>query len=308
MRIQYTYIIILLSCLSCRGLKQSIQRTSDTANESMNQVVSHLEDVKDELIPIDSVIRRSLITSINTLNEDENYTQLDSLSAKFTTSLMRNLDSLGLEKRMLDVTDAIKQSLLGAETQAELKELVSSVLSKATADLDTSINDILNSIDTDRLTRKLIAARNKLLSEGLSDSLSSTVNQVIANLDVVTLRKKLLTDLLNQEFKDSIRSLVNAPVRDIAVTGTGFLDMIRKYAGRLLLGVLGVAAAIIYLVFKFRRKNYKDISVLLMKEIEKGGNNPEIKALKDRVHRSAVKRKLEKDIQKTLIEENIDNS
>lgn len=307
MKIQYLYTVFLLSCLSCKGLKQSIQRTSDTANESMNQVVSQLEDVKDELIPIDSVIRRSLITSINTLNEDENYTQLDSLSAKFTKSLIRNLDSIGLEKLMLYVTDAVKQSLLGAETQSELKLLISSVLSQASTDLDKSINNILNNIDTDRLTRKLLIARNKLLSQGLSDSLSLTVNQVIANLDMDTLRNKLLTELLNKQFKDTIRSMVNTPVDDIKKKTTGLLDTIRQYAGTFLLGVLAVATAIIYLVFKFRRKNYKDISVLLMKEIEKGGDNPEIIALKDRVHRSAVKRKLEKDIQRTLIEENIDN-
>jgi len=158
----------------------------------------------------------------------------------------------------------------------------------------------LSNIDTDKLTRRLLISRNKMLSQGLSDSLSNRINDVIGNLDFVTLRKKLLTEILNQEFKDTIRSIVNAPVKDLEVTGTGFLNTIRKYAGRLLLGVLGVASAIIFLVFRYRRKNYKDISVLLMKEIEKGGDIPEIIALKNRVRTSAIENNLEKDIQQTL--------
>lgn len=298
-------LLAILSVCSCRSLKQSLEETSDTARESMTHLVGQLDEVKEELIPIDSVIRRSLMTSIHSLNEDENYAQLDSLSAKFTNSLMRNLDSLGLENRISDLTESAKASLLNEDTQAELKELVSEVLAQATGDLKSSINDVINSIDTRQLSSRLLLARNNILSKGLADSLSSTVNHIIANLDIDTLRQKILADLLNQEFKDTIRSVVNAPVTDIAKTGTGFLDAIRRYAGRLLLGVLGVAAAIIYLIFKFRRKNYKDISVLLMREIEKGGDTNDIKELKARVKKAAAKRDLEKDIQETLIQENL---
>lgn len=290
---------------SCKSLRNSLERTSDTANASMTNLIGQLEEIKGELMPIDSVIRNALITSINSLNEDENYEQIDSLSAKFTRSLIKNLDELGLEKRMTDITNSVKESLLNEDTQQELKSLVSAVLNKATGDLDKTINEIIGNIDTDKLTYRLLAARNKLLSEGLSDSLSSTLNQVIAGLDFAIVREKLLTELNNEEVKETIRNMTRTPLDEVEVTGQGFLDTIRKYAGRLLLGVLGVAAAIIVLVYKFRRKNHRDISVLLMKEIEKQGNVSEIKTLKNRIRDAAIQQNLEKEIQQTLKEVNI---
>lgn len=290
---------------SCKSLRNSLERTSDTANASMTNLIGQLEEIKGELMPIDSVIRNALITSINSLNEDENYEQIDSLSAKFTRSLIKNLDELGLEKRMTDITNSVKESLLNEDTQQELKSLVSAVLNKATGDLDKTINEIIGNIDTDKLTYRLLAARNKLLSEGLSDSLSSTLNQVIAGLDFAIVREKLLTELNNEEVKETMRNMTRTPLDEVEVTGQGFLDTIRKYAGRLLLGVLGVAAAIIVLVYKFRRKNHRDISVLLMKEIEKQGNVSEIKTLKNRIRDAAIQQNLEKEIQQTLKEVNI---
>ncbi len=296
-----------LCCLltSCKSLRNSLERTSDTANASMTTLVGQLEEMKGELMPIDSVIRNTLITSINSLNEDENFEQIDSLSAKFTRSLIKNLDKLGLDKRMTDITNSVKESLLNENTQEELKSLVSAVLNEATGDLDERINDILNNINTDKLTYRLLAARNKMLSEGLSDSLSSTLNQVIANLDFAIVRQKLLTELNKEEVKETIRSIARSPLEEVEVTGMGFLDTTRKYAGRLLLGVLGVAAGIIFLVYKFRRKNHRDISVLLMKEIEKNANSTEIKALKKQIRDAAIQQNLEKDIQQTLKEVNI---
>ncbi len=299
----YTALCCLL--VSCKSLRNSLERTSDTANASMTTLVGQLEEMKGELMPIDSVIRNTLITSINSLNEDENFEQIDSLSAKFTRSLIKNLDKLGLDKRMTDITNSVKESLLNENTQEELKSLVSAVLDEATGDLDERINDILNNINTDKLTYRLLEARNKMLSEGLSDSLSSTLNQVIANLDFAIVRQKLLTELNKEEVKETIRSIARSPLEEVEVTGMGFLDTIRKYAGRLLLGVLGVAAGIIFLVYKFRRKNHRDISVLLMKEIEKNANSTEIKALKKQIRDAAIQQNLEKDIQQTLKEVNI---
>lgn len=115
----------------------------------------------------------------------------------------------------------------------------------------------------------------------------NTLNDVVGKLDFDQLRTRILNDLLNEEFENRIREIVTAPVEDIEKTGTGLLGLIKNYVLYFLGAILALAALIIYLVYRFRRRTYQDISVLFMKEIEKVGDTDEIRALKGRVHKAA---------------------
>ncbi|MGK0317796.1 MAG: hypothetical protein ACI86M_004042 [Saprospiraceae bacterium] len=172
------------------------------------------------------------------------------------------LDSLDTKVPAEKLVNGAIEALTSEKNKAKIDSLITNILRNAdenlaitVSDLEKSINKTLSSIVSN--LKHELAGMDKtiaeMFSDVLQDSLSSLINGTIAGIDMEMISKRISTELLTKQLRDTISLML----KDASESATKPLDSILGLLKKNLIYVALVIAGLVLLLWWIRRKFVK---------------------------------------------------
>lgn len=260
---RYIPLLFLLLMTGCTLFQPSRigYRSAETIGKRIDSISSEQH--------IRSVTRSAMEGALEGTNSSASDSSIDSLSKRLAdvihkelNRVFQNLDTKTPGKKF---SRGVVENLIGEEVKQELKLFLKSTSQEAEADLSIaiaglekslskSINNVFSGLD--RQLSGMDESIGQVLSETLRDSLTSFINESIAQLELEPLSHKLSTELLSKELRDSIISLATDVQQNIDITEPfpDILRAIRHNAYLFAIFSFGIIAFLIFWSYKLRNR------------------------------------------------------
>ena len=287
-----------MSCSTLKDFEETFSKLEKNVSEDLQTLV-------DEVHPIEDFTKRAVIGAFEGTADPRTLDNLDTLSAKLSSLVEEYLNealaNLNTATPAENLVQGVKDNLFNDDTKAKLNDLIKSVLASASGEVQTAVNDIFTTLDSPRNKEILSGLFESLLSENNSKKLNRDfLNSAITNLDFKTLEQKLINELLTDDLSARIDSITASAVRAASSEAQEPLSWIQKWVKGLIGLVVAAAAGIIWLVYHFRRKNLRNISNILMAEIQDMGDEGSYRDLTQKIKQVAIANNLEPELRKIL--------
>ncbi len=254
-------VISLSSCIAFQHKKMGY-KSVEKLNEKLDNIT--------EPDKISTMSQKAVEGALSGSQTPESEESIQKLTQTITKNLEQELNKVfsKIDTRTpgQNFSKGIVESLINDEVETSLKEFITTT-AKSTDEnfsdailslentLSASLKRVAASLDTElsSLDESLV----NVLSQNLQDSLNNFLNNSIANINLQPLSKKISTELLSPELRDSIISLATAVQNNIDITEPlpGIVVLVRQNA--ILLAWLGffLIASLIYWSYFLRKRS-----------------------------------------------------
>lgn len=259
---------IIFFCIligSCSVFKKAGSNLGEGLNTQTKRIAQNLVSGLHSGIT-DSAFRTDLykmldsaITVAGTSTNKNLKSVLDSILTERWSVITRQLVEDATGQHTLENVQAIRESLIGAQTKAEVQDLIAAVLN-------------------DENTGKLIALKNELTGEETRNALTQIVDSAMLHL----------TNRFQESITDSTLSKLSRFLRnDVHESINTNLSVVQKYATWFLTGI-GLVTAFIITIVWINRQKYLKLSTLLASHVNAIPDRQVYDELTARIKQSAV--------------------
>jgi hypothetical protein len=288
----------------------SIATISCQIGKGIGKVGEGVNRISHTIDPADTLAMDLVSGLLAGLSTDTSKARLDSVSARINRALalylnetFQKLDPGPVGKKL---TEGALDPILAGATEQRIKDLIHAVSTQAGDDLSAAIKKVIAEAASDQNKAKLNSVLSALLSDVNADAISAFVNRSLNQIRFDTLGQNLAGDVIADQLKPEIDSLVRTAVRAIFdeiqkdENAKGFFSGIKDI---LFLG-LGLVGLIIGGFMWWNRRKYIKLTRLLMHSVEDLPEEPG-KAVKKAIEKQARDQGMLQDVDNVLEKEHL---
>jgi Ni,Fe-hydrogenase maturation factor len=290
-----TFLLLFISC--------GIRKATDSFADNLPKLEQHVADLKNQIIPIDSLTLDATLGMLEGLTTAESQEKIDSLIERINLLL-----SSYLQQTVKDLkVPQLGKDLVGGmiDTLSKESEKLNNLLDGLTAKLSTDLSKILNTTIASLSSRenrdKISSLVSAAVHRGLADSLIQIANRSITGINYSTLGDSIGNNLISNKLTPQIDSLARQAIR-------GVLDEINIHEAKksifsdlknVIVLAIGGIGLLIALFTWFNRRKYVRVNEMLLAKIEQLSDRVDPN-LKKEIHTEAVSQGVSQELDAML--------